>query len=74
MVGGKWPLPPWADPPHEAPLPRGVSVVVETIGPNLERVKTQELCFSTTVMGRFEEQCGFVVEDSSASRCHAAIL
>lgn len=74
MVGGKWPLPTWADPPHEAPLPDGVSVVVETIGPNLERVKMQELSFSTTVMGRFEEQCGFVVEDSSASRCHAAIL
>ncbi|CAN0194907.1 unnamed protein product, partial [Ectocarpus sp. 13 AM-2016] len=73
-VGGKWPLPSWADPPHEAPLPEGLSIVVETIGPDLERVKTQELSFSTTVMGRFEEQCGFVVEDASASRCHAAIL
>lgn len=74
MVGGKWQLPEWADPPHEAPLPAGLSIVVETIGPDLERVKTQELSFSTTVMGRFEEQCGFLVEDSSASRCHAAIL
>lgn len=74
MVGGKWPLPAWADPPHEYPLPDGLSVVVETIGPDLERVKTQELAFSTTVMGRFEEQSAFVVEDSSASRCHAAIL
>ncbi|CAM9831066.1 unnamed protein product, partial [Scytosiphon promiscuus] len=74
MVGGKWPLPAWADPPHEAPLPEGLSILVETIGPDLERVKIQELSFSTTVMGRFEEQCGFVVEDSSASRCHAAIL
>ena len=74
MVGGKWQLPPWADPPHKAPLPSGLSIVVETIGPDLERVKTQELSYSTTVMGRFEEQCGFLVEDSSASRCHAVIL
>lgn len=74
MVGRKWPLPSWADPPHEAPLPEGVSIVVETIGPNLERVNTQELSFSTTVLGRSEEHCGFVVEDSSASRWHAAIL
>ena len=74
LVGGKWPLPPWADPPHETPVPDGLSIVVETIGPNLEKVKTQELSYSTTVLGRFEEQCGFVVEDSSASRCHAAIL
>lgn len=74
MIGRKWPLPSWADPPHEAPLPEGVSIVVETIGPNLERVKTQELTFSTTVLGRSEEHCGFVVEDSSASRWHAAIL
>lgn len=74
MVGGKWPLPPWADPPHKAPLPSGLSIVVETVGPDLETVKTQELSYSTTVMGRFEEQCGLVVDDSSASRCHAAIL
>lgn len=74
MVGRKWPLPSWADPPHEAPLPDGMSIVVETTGPNLERIRTQELSFSTTVLGRSEEHCGFVVEDSSASRWHAAIL
>lgn len=74
MVGGKWLLPDWADPPHTAPLPAEISVAVETIGPNLERMKMQDLVFNTTVMGRFEEQCGFVVEDGSASRYHAAIL
>lgn len=74
MVGGKWELPAWADPPHKAPLPDGLSILVETIGPDLERVKIQELQYSTTVMGRFEELSGFLVEDSSASRCHAAIL
>lgn len=73
-VGGKWPLPAWADPPHEAPIPHGISVAVETIGPSLEVMKTQELSYSTTVMGRFEEQCGLIVEDGSASRYHAAIV
>lgn len=73
-IGGKWPLPAWADLPHEKPLPDGIAVVVETIGPDLEVMKMQELAFTTTVMGRFEEQCGFIVEDGSASRFHAAIL
>lgn len=73
-IGGKWSLPAWADLPHEKPLPEGISVVVETIGPDLEVMKMQELAFTTTVMGRFEEQCGFIVEDGSASRFHAAIL
>ncbi|CAM9305225.1 unnamed protein product [Choristocarpus tenellus] len=74
MLGGKWPLPTWADRPQSKILPSTANIQVETLGPDLKIIRSYKLVHTCTLLGRSEDQCEFVIEDSSASRCHAALL